>query len=252
MKKTLITAALALGFASCASAAVVLDQSDLTTANGSYTIPSGTSIGTGFGNLAITMVLDADKFQQAITGGSLSSTNLFTAVGTAKIGIGLNTQNDGTGLYGIWQNGSATRGINTVSGVTTDLNNLQSTFTGTTYTSIALTYSLNGAGAHSHLTLVDSEGTTTTITGTEAGLKASGFGSLQSFTYSSDYVTYVSIEQTDSPTDWVGTSTNGIAAATTLNTNAIAAAKLANAPEPATATLSLLALAGLAARRRRK
>ncbi len=250
MKKTLITSILALGFATVASAAtVVVDNAALVAGNGSYTLSEG--LGSGYGNVAISMVLDADAFQNAIKNASVTNANIFTATANVKIGIGLNTSASGTGLYGSWQSDTSfARDIAPVAalGDTYDLNSLVDLFTANTYTSVALTYSLNGSGAHSHLTLVDADGVATTISGTDSGLKASSFGSLNSFTYGVDYVDYVSITTVEGDVDWCSASPTGQAAAIQMNLDAIAAASV---PEPATASLSLLGLAALMMRRRR-
>ncbi len=90
------------------------------------------------------------------------------------------------------------------------------------------------------LTLVSSTGQTSYY-GTNTGFKWSGgFGALQELTYDTSLVTSAFLLN-----EHYGDGMDK------LNTAAIAA-KAAAVPEPATATLSLLALAGLAARRRRK
>ena len=158
------------------------------------------------------------------------------------IGLGLNYVSSGTptaGIYGSWQGENYNRTITSVNGSELNLNTrLKELFTENSYESAAITYQITSTGTWTYLTLVDSEGTVTTYGGQDSGLKASGFGALTSFTYGTDYVKYLVVDNT----------TLQAGASQEANLNAIAAAAV---PEPATASLSLIGLAALMMRRRR-
>ncbi len=254
MKKTIIYAALALGFATCASAETyaTFDASELAAGNGTLTFDSAVGPG-GYGNIYLSMALDAEKLQTAITTADLAATNIMQVKGSsASIGVGAKSASSQTGLWGSW-NGSITWEFNNKTNVnvsqTYTLKDLGDLFSENTYDSAALTLTINGAGAFAHLTLVDDAGTTTTISASNTDLKSSSFGKVSQLTYG-DMVQYVTINHAlENEGTWMQNSS----IAQTTNLATLEAAALANAiPEPATATLSLLALAGLAARRRRK
>ncbi len=98
----------------------------------------------------------------------------------------------------------------------------------------------DGSGSTVFLTLVDTDNQATTYYGADNGLMwGGGFGNVQTVKFDKNLVTSLYL--------MADTATQNVAY---VNLAAIDAAKAV--PEPATATLSLLALAGLAARRRRK
>ena len=209
---------------------LTLDSSELQAAGGSYTLTEG--INSGYGNFSVTMALDAQAFQNAILAGNVKA-NIFSA-NNNMIGLGLNYVSSGTptaGIYGSWQGENYNRTITSVNGSELNLNTgLKELFTENSYESAAITYQITS-------TLVDSEGTATTYGGQDSGLKASGFGALTSFTYGTDYVKYLVVDNTTLQAN----------ASQEANLNAIAAAAV---PEPATASLSLIGLAALMMRRR--
>lgn len=217
---------------------LTLDSSELQAAGGSYTLTEG--INSGYGNFSVTMALDAQAFQNAILAGNVKA-NIFSA-NNNMIGLGLNYVSSGTptaGIYGSWQGENYNRTITSVNGSSLNLNTgLKELFTENSYESAAITYQITSTGTWTYLTLVDSEGTATTYGGQDSGLKASGFGALTSFTYGTDYVKYLVVDNT----------TLQAGASQEANLNAIAAAAV---PEPATTSLSLIGLAALMMRRRR-
>lgn len=217
---------------------LTLDSNALQTAGGSYTLTEGVGDGS-YGNFSVTMAMDAQAFQNAILAGNIK-TNLFTA--NNKIGLGLNyvsTDTPTAGLYGSWNGGDYNRSITAIDSSDVNLSTgLKALFTENSYESIAITYQISSAGTRTYMTLVDSEGSATTYGGQEEGLKTNSFDSLSSFTYGTDYVKYIVVDDT----------TMDASASQTANLNAIAAASV---PEPTTATLSLLGLAGLMLRRRK-
>ena len=217
---------------------LTLDSSALQAAGGSYTLTEG--INSGYGNFSVTMALDAQAFQDAILAGNVKA-NIFSA-NNNMIGLGLNYVSSGTptaGIYGSWQGENYNRTITSVNGSSLNLNTgLKELFTENSYESAAITYQITSTGTWTYLTLVDSEGTVTTYGGQDSRLKASEFGALTSFTYGTDYVKYLVVDNTTLQAN----------ASQEANLNAIAAAAV---PEPATASLSLIGLAALMMRRRR-
>ena len=213
---------------------ITLDSNALQLAGGSYTLTEG--INSGYGNFSVTMALDAQAFQSAILAGDVSGT-IFSA-NNNKIGLGIGTTPN-AGLYGSWQGTSYTRAISPVNGSAVNLSSgLGQLFANNTYESIAVTYQITSTGTWTYLTLVDSEGTASTYGGNESGLRTNTFGPLTSFTYGTDYVKYLVVDNTTLRAD----------ASQEANLSAIAAAAV---PEPATASLSLIGLAALMMRRRR-
>ena len=235
MKTAFITLVAASLFTLAYGAPVLtLDSSALQLAGGSYTLTEG--INSGYGNFSVTMALDAQAFQSAILAGNVSGT-IFSA-NNNYIGLGIGTTPN-AGLYGSWLNTNYTRAISPVNGSTVNLSSgLGQLFADNTYESIAVTYQITSTGTWTYLTLVDSEGTASTYSGTEGALKSSNFGALTSFTYGTDYVKYLVVDNT----------TLQAGASQEANLSAIAAAAV---PEPATASLSLIGLAALMMRRRR-
>lgn len=214
---------------------LTLDSSELQAADGSYTLTEG--VNSGYGNFSVTMVLDAQAFQEAILAGNVSG-QIFSA-NNNKIGLGLGYNDSSAGLYGSWSGTNYSRSITSVNDSEINLSTgLKSLFETNSYESAAITYQITSTGTWTYLTLVDSEGTVSTYGGNDSGLKTSGFGALTSFTYGTDYVKYLVVDD----------STLSPENSQTANLNAIAAAAV---PEPATASLSLIGLAALMMRRRR-
>lgn len=236
MKKTLsILTAISLVTMSYGATVLTLDSQALVAAGGTYTLPD--PVNSGYGNFSVTMALDAQAFQNSILAGNVN-TNIFT--GNNKIGLGINfiSSSSTSGIYGSWDGGAPNRPIVSLEESSTNLSTgLKTLFTSNTYTSAAITYQITGNGTRTYLTLIDSEGMITTLSGKEDGLKAGNFGPLSSFTYGADYVKYLVVDNTV------------LSAEDSINANL--AIINAMVPEPATASLGLLGLAALLMRRRR-
>ncbi|MCC8125252.1 MAG: PEP-CTERM sorting domain-containing protein [Akkermansia sp.] len=239
MKKTLFLLSCVVASSLMVQGATVLtlDSSELQAAGGSYTLTEG--INSGYGNFSVTMALDAQAFQNAIRAGDVKA-NIFSA--NNKIGLGLgyvSSETPTAGIYGSWQGGDYIRPITSVYGSELNLSTeLKELFTEHSYASAAITNQTTHPGTWIYLPLVESKGTGTTYSGRDSTLKATGFGALTSFTYGTDYVKYLVVDDTNLQAD----------ASQKANLNAIAAAAV---PEPVTASLSLIGLAALMMRRRR-
>lgn len=221
---------------------LTLDSSELQAAGGEYTLADGGIGSAPYGDFSVTMVLDAQAFQKAILAGNVKA-EIFSANPdtTTTIGLGINfiSSSSTAGIYGSWAGSTATRQITNDSelNLSTELKEL---FTGNSYESAAITYQITDTGTRTYLTLVDSEGTATTYSGGDSNLKSQGFGVLTSFTYNTNYVKYLVVDD--------DTTLQANYYYEEANLNAIAAAAV---PEPATASLSLIGLAALMMRRRR-
>ena len=159
------------------SPVLTLDSEALQLAGGSYSLTEG--INSGYGNFSVTMALDAQAFQSAILAGDVSGT-IFSA-NNNFIGLGIGTTPN-AGLYGSWQGTNYTRAINNANGSLVNLSSgLGDLFSSNTYESIAVTYQITSTGTWTYMTLVDSEGTASTYSGSETALRSSSFGALTSF-----------------------------------------------------------------------
>ena len=257
MKKTLITLLALAGVA----AAV-----DTTLTDAVYTSTDGAAITTATtgdkaisGDFALTMTLNADALK-AIMGntstGTTRPTYFYVDVTLNGAYITLANALNNTGFVGMAQGnlnsyaldgtGDPSRfpltGDNPDDALETN-NFASSSVTGNltskldSLTSAAITFSHDDKTSSSlYVTLNFSDGSTSEIYGTTTSLKwSSGIGTLESININDDYVedTY-------------------LFRGTVAKDNAFALNAAALVPEPTTATLSLLALAGLAARRRRR
>lgn len=233
MKKTILLLSL---FASCAMG------DDLTLEDAIYT---GTDYSTitleeSLTQLTAVAVLDVDKLKSVMLSGvTAKKYTLINFDGDNDIGVQTNyTSSSGmissSGLWGCWSGNSSAYKFGMGTGFESE-----SFWTGAASAAVTLTYSYD-TGTTALFTLLDSAGEVLqSIGGTWAtSLKGQGL-TFSAVTFNSDIVesTYIF--------DSVVTADN----ATTLS---LAAAKEALIPEPSTATLSLLALAGLAVRRRRR
>ena len=229
MKKTLITLLTVAATALSANAASWGD-SWLYSENGT-TI----TLDTAQSSLTAVVVLDVEKMKDVmLAGASLSKNTLIDFIDTDTNDIGLQTNYssaDGkianSGLYGTWNQGGAySVGMN--SGF-----ELSTLWDATVAASAVLTYSYS-TGTTAAFSALKSDGSMVTLGGTwNTTLRGTGFGANE-----------VVFDANLVEKSFVFNGVSTVEQATYLATTVI--------PEPATATLSLLALAGLAARRRRK
>lgn len=123
--------------------------------------------------------------------------------------------------------------------VITSLENIANIFT-TDVTAAVLTYSHSGYGSVGYLTVLKSDGTMVNYADRRDTYKSTGDNRyISTISYNSTLVTSADAYVVDT-------------AISATNAFALNVEKLQQIPEPTTATLSLLALAGLAARRRRR
>ena len=230
MKKTIIVLFAA---ASCAMG-VTLEDAAYTSTGSSITLDSPLA------SYSAILTLDVDALKNVmLVGKPLSKHILVNFIDNDNGDIGLQTNYTSansaiaySGLYGCWNNsGAYSFGMDAAA----DGSGMQKTdfWANAVGASAALMYT-NGTGTTGLITISYSDGTTTTLGGTLAG-------GLKGSSVAADVVEF----DTDIVTNaWVYSSGLSVNDAKTLTIAAI--------PEPTTATLSLLALAGLAARRRRK
>ncbi len=248
MKKTIITLAVAAGFLTTAQASITetWNSVDLAAANGTLTVAETATNG-GYGNFHITAVLDIEALNTRFAADDWGVIFGFYDASTSNKGYALTMNQTGSNTSGTFYAEKTADGsfstLDDNAGIyyPDGSNNIMETFLASgNYTSLAMTLGLDGSGYKGWMTVVDTEGNeiTTNAGGVIKGAWAdSSFGKLGTIIYDTDVVKYITVNNawdSDAFAD---------------NTAAIAAVAV---PEPATATLSLLALAGLAARRRRK
>ena len=236
MKKTLV-ALFALG---TAAMGITLEDA-IATGTGTLTLEEAASA------ITAVAVVDVAQLQAAMAkNAELSKITLINFDSSNDIGIQTNYSSydhDGnpnnanlintSGLYGCWNNGGAWS-----FGMDSGFENADFWAGGVT-AAITLTYKYQD-GTSGTFTLLDAEGNVLRSVGAtyNEGLRGQGV-SYSSVVFNSDIVT-------------AGYVFNKVVYSADAKALGLAAATAALVPEPTTATLSLLALAGLAARRRRK
>ena len=233
MKKTLITL-LALG---CCAMGLTLEDADYTTTESSITLNPTLS------SYSAILTLDVGALKNVmIAGAELSKHTLVEFDGGTGGDIGLQTNYSSqttngvssirySGIYGSWNGGSA-YSFGMDAGAVKSGMEAESFWTNAVGASAALMYT--GSESTGLITIAYSDGSTKTLGGTwNTSLWSSSISS-GTVSFDAELVTKA----------WVYSSGLNVKEATALTVAAI--------PEPATATLSLLALAGLAVRRRRK
>ncbi len=200
-------------------------------------------------HFAITATLNVDALKNYIGSTASSSlANIFTIqTSSSTFGLAAGVSTGVNGLVGSYEKETGWD-YNYLFNATYTTSNPQlhalSSIDMSTITSAAVTFSNEDkTGITTFLTLIDAENAVTTLYGRSNGLRSStnGLGALESITFDTSFVTSLSLMEDNCQSN-----------AGYVNEVAISEHKLAAVPEPATATLSLLALAGLAARRRRK
>lgn len=247
MKKTLIALMALAGVA-------MADLTPTQTIYGNDTLTLNEELSSFTGGITVVAKLDVDTFKSYMTGVKTMPTTLINVIchrndnAQGDVGVRSYTDNSKTGLCGTW-NGGGTYNFNMGAGVL----NAQNEDFWTNVTGVSLTFiSKLNDGVASGSGSTEDKGCTALLTlqksvdGVDAysyyggqwydGLFSSKFDGVNSITFD-DVVLGAQIY-------YSGVT---VAEAKTLGISGINAI-----PEPATATLSLLALAGLAARRRRK
>lgn len=235
---------------------------DLATAN-ITTNGTTNSYWTQDGNFTVALTLDVTELRKALEKGQTKSwgTNLVSYVANGTLtGVCFNGGSDSNSL--ITTSGHFARWGNTTNwnsvqwqGSNTDLSDLNGDAAGTGWDSVGsagLVYSFsttNGTGTAVSFVMYDTEGTSLVESYVTAGSLCSGSATNQVLTLHSDIVaaSYFFDERLENnETDYktLAAAAAGAAIPVTESWTRII-------PEPTTATLSLLALAGLAARRRR-
>ena len=233
MKKTII-ALLALG--GIAMGATLDDGAAFTSST--YTIDSSWTEG----GASVTLLLDVEDFANLFDTATSSARPVFVSMsgsGTNVVGIAAHEGDRIIGATGVVA-GDTYDNLYTMSG---DDGDSVSTIDWNNVTSAALTMALetSASGTAWSLTVLNSDGTYTSKTASGSGIRFSNMGDITNIAIDTAVVTQAYAFDGFIKGD----------AAYTLNKAAIEAAST-SVPEPTTATLSLLALAGLAARRRRK
>lgn len=231
MKKTLITL-LALGGLAMGETTL---QDGLTFSTSTCTLPDGwTEVGA-----SVTMVLDVEAFAQLFDTATGTARPVFASmVGNDKAIFGLEAHEDNriTGSYGVTAGGT----YNNLYSLPNSSGDSIGSITWSNVKAAALTMSYTYANGTSwSLTVLDNAGNYTNLATPNTTLRNQNATDITSFAVDTDVVTQAYAFDGFFRDD----------AAFALNQQAIKAALV---PEPTTATLSLLALCGLAMRRRRK
>lgn len=207
---------------------------------------SSLNVGSGYGNFSVTMTLNASEFQDLV----MSDTGfVFFYMDGANADIGLTTgystinSTKQSGIWGSWNRSTSGYQLTTLNSTqSTNLSTgLDELFQTTVYDAIALTIQPTTDGTYVYMTLSQNNNVVN-LAGYASGLKGStafNDGGLQNLYYNTDYITSLAVYDT------VLTQDEAISAnLTALSVKVV--------PEPATASLSLLGLAALAMRRRRR
>ena len=255
MKKTLITLLALAGVAVAATTTVTDLTTSATSGNVTYTAPTTTGGEGSFSGAGIWEVGGGDRAHGALTftlnltelAKLTTQTTLVTVDSSADIGLIWGQYNGEWGIAGNWQgNLWANNGTSFVS-LDTLMADAWSVADNATDGFITLTMTVaHTTGAQGGMQLYKAGSSTSYYT--TNGLGSSANTSIDAFKFDTSL-----IENAAVTSGWVaGTTASGLG--TNLETTFTSAhgGKVALVPEPTTATLSLLALAGLAARRRRK
>lgn len=234
MKKTLITLLALAGVASAIDFSGSITE--ITSTDKTITV-TGAVDGNFIGHTVLT--LDVSAIKTYLTTPAASLTNLVSLkVNDGSSNVGLSLYNSDFVAHDSTLVGNLTDSLTITSptGVSTSLEGLGSIFT-TDVTDAVLTYSHSGDGSVAYLTVMKTDGTLLNYADKRGGFRSTGVNRhIETFTFNENYILAADAYVVD--------SVISAADAFALNSEKLI-------PEPTTATLSLLALAGLAARRRR-
>ena len=234
MKKTLIAL---LAASTCAMGATTLEEGVQFT-EATYTAPSSWNLG----GLSVTLVLNVTEFAELFDNATSAARPVFVSMsgsGSNIVGLEAHEADRITGASGVVAGGTYNNLYTLDSNGTND--SIASINWGTAKAA-ALTLALetSNKGTFWSLTVLDNDGTYTNTYAGQTGLRWSNMGD----------ITKVAIDTNVVSTAYAFDGHHQGDDAYVLNKAAIEASL--PVPEPTTATLSLLALAGLAARRRRR
>ncbi|MBQ8376866.1 MAG: PEP-CTERM sorting domain-containing protein [Akkermansia sp.] len=255
MKKTLITLLALAGVAAAATTTVTDLTTSVTSGNVTYTAPTttggeGSFSGAGIwesgggsrAHGALTFTLNLTDLAKLTT-----QTNLVTVDSSDDIGLIWGQYNGEWGIAGNWQgNLWANNGTSFVS-LGTLMADAWSVADNATDGFITLTMTVaNTEGAQGGMQLYKAGSNTSYYT--TSGLGSSNNTSIDAFKFDTSLIENVAVTS-----GWVaGGTASGLGSNLETTFTSAHGGKVALVPEPTTATLSLLALCGLAARRRRK
>ncbi len=241
MKKTLISTLITFGLTVSASATTIetWDAETLLTSGGSLAMPEGYTL-TNYGLFSLTAILDTDTVKTALTGNHWKRflwVNCYTNA-NYQMNLSLNGSSSGTsdGIYGGSGQGTGVGALNFGSPIGTIFGQTYSS--GGNFEAIAVTMLMGNTGLNCYLTLIGEDGVITEYSGTALTAQKFGTSNWTGLGYDVDVVKYLAFDNTY------------LSATDALAANR-AALEAYMAPEPATASLTLLGLAALAMRRRR-
>lgn len=216
MKKVIATATFLAASVALTNAATVLtvDTATLKSNGGEYTVTE--SIGSGsYGDFSVSIVFDTDQLNTLMKTSWTSSSskkNLINVQNSSSTLIGVKIDGYSTsgahGLFGSWTTSLTTQVLTEDAGngnnkigaeSTSDGTGLNTFFTSNEVTAAALTFTVSSEGTKVYLTLKtssDGSGGTTTLIGTNSGLKTNTFSSISKICYDSALVTYLTVDDT--------------------------------------------------------
>ena len=189
----------------------------------------------------ITFAIDWDKAKTVTSSSPLIELLFNNTDYTKNSGICLNPVTDSTPvIYGWWNDGMTSGGTKNTNAITSSIQTIH----GTEYVMLTLHYErIVEKGASDGGITVYNESGTKLLEHWGLGSTAANYNTVYGIEVHTDYVSAVMITPGESGWNEDTVSKNAVATLT---------AAMKAVPEPTTATLSLLALCGLAARRRRK
>lgn len=260
MKKTIITLLALAGVASAATTTITDLTLTSTSGNVTYTAPSTTGGVGSFSGEGIWAIGGGNRAHAALTftlnltdlSALTTQTTLVTVDTIADIGLIWGQYNDTWGIMGKWQNGTWPNSGGAFVSYDTLKKDAWSVADNATDIFITLTMTVANTAGNQGGEQLYAAGSNTSYFTDAKGLGSSSNTSITAITFDTSVVENAAVTS-----GWVDGNTASGLGSNLENTFANAhggkiAAVSPAIPEPTTATLSLLALAGLAARRRRK